>query len=184
MVHGVGINDMPYGWRKESELNYRIYDCWKHMLERCYSKKFKEKCKNYDDCYVCDRWLKLSNFVNDIKLLDNYEKWKNGFNKGRRNIYELEKDIKYKNNKCYCLEKCIFATHDNNMKQAMKTRDYSDTRIKIIQYDENMNIINIWNGIREASRELNLDSSSITKCCKGKQKTVKGFIFRYLKGGE
>ena len=108
----------------------------------------------------------------------------NGFNKGKRNIYELEKDIKYKNNKCYCLEKCIFATHDNNMKQAMKTRDYSDTRIKIIQYDENMNIINIWNGIREASRELNLDSSSITKCCKGKQKTVKGFIFRYLKGGE
>lgn len=181
MVHGVGINDMPYGWRKESELNYRIYDCWKHMLERCYSKKYQEKFPTYKGCYVCERWLRLSNFVEDISKIDNYELWINNPKK----YIALDKDIKNNgNNKCYCLEQCMFVTNEKNVKQSNKTMDYNKIKKRIIQYDKNMNIIKIWDGIREASRELNLDSSAITKCCKGKQKTVKGFIFKYLKGGE
>ena len=37
-----------------------------------------------------------------------------------------------------------------------------------------------WNTSAEASRELNIDSSNITKCCKGKCKSVKGYHFCYL----
>ena len=37
-----------------------------------------------------------------------------------------------------------------------------------------------WDTSAEASRELNIDSSNITKCCKGKCKSVKGYHFCYL----
>ena len=37
-----------------------------------------------------------------------------------------------------------------------------------------------WDTSAEASRELNIDSSNITKCCKGKCKSVKGYRFCYL----
>ena len=37
-----------------------------------------------------------------------------------------------------------------------------------------------WNTSAEVSRELNIDSSNITKCCKGKCKSVKGYHFCYL----
>ena len=122
MVHGVGINDMPYGWRKESELNYRIYDGWKHMLERCYSEKYQEKFPTYKGCYVCERWLRLSNFVEDISKIDNYELWINNPKK----YIALDKDIKNNgNNKCYCFEQCMFVTNEKNVKQSNKTMDYN-----------------------------------------------------------
>ena len=37
-----------------------------------------------------------------------------------------------------------------------------------------------WDTSAEASRELNIDSSNITKCCKRKCKSVKGYHFCYL----
>lgn len=37
-----------------------------------------------------------------------------------------------------------------------------------------------FSSIAAASRELQVDASSISKCCKGKAKTVKGFTFSYL----
>lgn len=40
--------------------------------------------------------------------------------------------------------------------------------------------INSFPSIREASRVLSLDSSSISKCCRNKVRTVGGFIFKYL----
>ena len=52
---------------------------------------------------------------------------------------------------------------------------------KVCQYDKENNLIKIWNSIKEASVELNIDSSHITKCCKGKKyyKTAGGFIWKY-----
>lgn len=66
MIYGVGINDMPHGWRTKSELNSRVYRCWRSALERCYSDTYQKKYPTYKGCYVCDRWLLLSNFVEDI----------------------------------------------------------------------------------------------------------------------
>lgn len=52
-------------------------------------------------------------------------------------------------------------------------------RIKVCQYSLNGELIAIYDGQREAARKLNIDSSSITKCCKGKIKTVGGYIWKY-----
>ena len=93
LIFDKGVNDMPRGWRLESSLNKRIYNCWHGMLMRCYYEKYHNTHPTYKNCYVCNRWLKLSNFIEDIKLLDNYDKWI------INNKYQLDKDIKYKNNK-------------------------------------------------------------------------------------
>lgn len=40
-------------------------------------------------------------------------------------------------------------------------------------------IIKIFNSIKEAGKELNIDASSITKVCLNKQQTAMGFIFKH-----
>lgn len=51
---------------------------------------------------------------------------------------------------------------------------------KIYQYDKNNNLIKIFNTKAEAAKELNLDSGSITKVCKGQRKTCGGFIWKEM----
>ena len=123
MIFNTGFNDMPRGWKSNNELNYRIYTCWHGMLMRCYCEKYQNKYPTYRGCYVCNRWLKLSNFVEDISKIKNYELW---FKNPRK--YALDKDIKSNGiNKCYCLEECMFVTNKENTQQAVKTRKYKFT---------------------------------------------------------
>jgi hypothetical protein len=49
----------------------------------------------------------------------------------------------------------------------------------VVQYDKQGNIINEFDGVREASRQTGCYDSAITLCCQGKLKTTKGFIFKY-----
>ena len=50
----------------------------------------------------------------------------------------------------------------------------------ILQYTKGHIFIKEWNGVIEASNELNIDSSSISKCLKNKRKTAGGFIWKYI----
>ena len=50
---------------------------------------------------------------------------------------------------------------------------------KIIQYDSNGNFVKIWSSINKASKNLNIDASSITKCCKNKFIHSKNIRFQY-----
>lgn len=50
----------------------------------------------------------------------------------------------------------------------------------VIQYDKDMNKIKEFKSIIEASNELKLCSSSIGKCCNGKQKLCGNFIFKFI----
>ena len=122
IVYKYGINDMPNGWTKENEWNNRVYKKWQGMLQRCYDEKWLERHPYYKGCYVCDKWLNLSNFVKDIIKIDNYEYWLNNHNKR----IALDKDIKSNGkNKCYCLEECMFVSQRVNSQQAVLTRDNS-----------------------------------------------------------
>ncbi len=49
----------------------------------------------------------------------------------------------------------------------------------IIQYDLDMNKIKEWPSAKIAATELNIDSGSITVCCKGRQKTAYKSIWKY-----
>lgn len=50
---------------------------------------------------------------------------------------------------------------------------------KTIQYDKQMNFIKLWNCVIEASKETGINYSCITACCRGKQKTAGGYIWKY-----
>jgi hypothetical protein len=55
----------------------------------------------------------------------------------------------------------------------------SNSTKKIIQYDLQMNKIKEFNSQVEASKELKINNSNISSCCKEKQKTAGGFIFKF-----
>lgn len=53
--------------------------------------------------------------------------------------------------------------------------------IDILQCDLNDNPIKIWNSMNEASNILNINLTSIWKCCNKKQNTAGGFKWKYYK---
>jgi hypothetical protein len=96
ILYGVGINDLPYPIKK-----CPYYERWRSILCRCYSKKFHNKNKSYEECFICDDW----------KYSSNFKKWMEGQDwEGR----VLDKDILIKNNKIYGPETCIFVSIEIN----------------------------------------------------------------------
>lgn len=49
----------------------------------------------------------------------------------------------------------------------------------ILQFDKKNNFIKEWLSATDVERTLGIKSSDICTCCKGKQKTAKGFIWKY-----
>lgn len=67
-----------------------------------------------------------------------------------------------------------YGTRLDRIKEAFKTKNQKNCKkVQCIETGE------IYNGIREASRILNLDSSAISKSCKNPNRAVKGFHFIY-----
>lgn len=60
--------------------------------------------------------------------------------------------------------------HKKNQKKNMKS---------VMQYDKEMNFINEYESISETSRQLNIRKSDITSVLHNRQKTAKGFIFKF-----
>ena len=171
VVYGKGINDM-LGWGSKCEYNERVYRLWKDMIQRCYSEHSLERFPTYKGCYVCDRWLLLSNFVEDIKLIENYDLWLSGLSE-KRNPYELDKDIKSDGkNKCYCLEQCQFVHHVENTRQSCKNKSKTGQACKNKSRLYKTGLIERWkNGVlidikhRYQFEKLGFDGSNISKCC-------------------
>lgn len=68
------------------------------ILERGYSKLWKEKHPTYEDVYVCEEWHNFQNFA----------KWYyNNYYSINEERMEIDKDILYKNNKIYSPDTCI-----------------------------------------------------------------------------
>ena len=196
IIQEKGINDMPKGWAKKTEWNYKVYNKWKSMLERVYEEKYHNKQPTYINATLQLEMHWLSYFVEHFKEIDGYDEEK--FLKGE---LELDKDIKSSGtNKEYSIENCMLVSKSINSKQANKTRDYSNIKkerngmynvrrfgennpraLKVIQCDKQGNIIKIWDYIKQASLELKIKDSNISECCKGKRKSAGGFIWRYYK---
>ena len=50
---------------------------------------------------------------------------------------------------------------------------------KVFQYNFDLQLINTYNGVREASRQTGIHSSSIGECCRHILQQAGGYIFRY-----
>ena len=199
LVQGHGINDMPYGWASENEWNKMVYRKWQKMLYRCYNEEFHKRQPTYIGCTVCERWLTLSDFIEDVPKITGYdeEKFLNG-------ELELDKDKKKDENKHYTMKYCTWLLKPENSSLAHKGKllskehkqKISDNNAmkgkfgsehnrskRIAQYDKQTNeLIKIWGGIREVERELGISHGNISACCKGKLKSAGGFVWKYVGG--
>lgn len=81
-----------------------VYQVWKSMLRRCYSKEYQDNQPTYIGCSVCDEWLNYQNFA----------KW--ALYNGYSPELFLDKDLCEKGNKLYSPSTCCFVPKDlNNM---------------------------------------------------------------------
>ena len=96
---GVGyLGEGKYKTRENGK-STKCYYTWIHMLERCYSEKYKNKYSTYEGCIVCEEWLNFQNFAK--WFYENYYEIE-----GER--IELDKDILIKGNKVYSPNTCVF----------------------------------------------------------------------------
>lgn len=71
-------------------------------------------------------------------------------------------------------------TLSENVLSALYDTQTNHSSKKVGQYDLEGNFLKEFPSARMAARELNLDSSTISKVCRGKNKTHGRFIFKYL----
>jgi hypothetical protein len=117
LVRGFGINDVEYSVKVSVEVDKntsgkrcrkQVWVCpyyrkWRDMIDRCYRKGRKEFI-TYSDCYVDDRWKKLSDFIKWVDSQPNKD-WQN---------CDLDKDLLVSGNKKYCPENCVFVERKVN----------------------------------------------------------------------
>lgn len=100
LVCGVGVNDYEEPVKITGK-NVECYDCWSHMLRRCYDSKCQIKHPTYIGCTVCDEWLYFSNF----------KKW---YDENYREGFHIDKDILVEGNKVYSPDTCRFVPRNIN----------------------------------------------------------------------
>lgn len=65
-------------------------------------------------------------------------------------------------------------------KTESKKRNSGRRSKKIAQYDLNGNFIRMWDCMSDAARAYNISHTCISDCCRDRQKTAGGFIWRYF----
>lgn len=97
LLYGVGINDDDRYCVDENGNYYPAYSAWVHMLKRCYDDRYQSTHQTYIGCYVDERWHSYKAF----------RLWFEDEDRGYKDGYELEKDIKVHGNKVYSPETCL-----------------------------------------------------------------------------
>ena len=70
--------------------------------------------------------------------------------------------------------------HGTRNERARKSKINHPMRSKqVAQYDKDGNLIQVWISTMEVQRQLGYSQGNISKCCQGKLKTYKGFIWKY-----
>jgi hypothetical protein len=114
LTYGIGVNDLGYRVQVNEEVTKnggkrirktvflcRYYTVWKHMIERCYSKKYLESNQSYIGTSVCSEWLYATPFKKWMEQQD----WRDKC---------LDKDIVVPRSKLYSPETCAFVLQATN----------------------------------------------------------------------
>lgn len=80
------------------------------------------------------------------------------------------------NNKSDNLEWCSYSS---NVRHAYDTRLIKQKNRAVNQYSLDGKYIKSWNGVREVQRNLGYSSGALCDCCKGRQKTAYGYVWKY-----
>lgn len=119
-IYNVGMLGY-YAHKKESDQAKKLKGMWENMISRCYNPKDKMFAKNKaNGVCVCDRWLVLSNFLEDAPKLDGWI-WFD-----RRSDLVLDKDY-YGQNNMYGPDTTVFIPRAHNNKYKCNVTPYMVT---------------------------------------------------------
>lgn len=107
-----------------------------------------------------------------LTFLDNYEE---GLIINHKN--EIKDDNRVDNLE-WVTKKVNNEYNNKAVKSGLKLRNNSRSK-SVIQYDKEMNIMEIYPSASEASRITNIDKANLVKCANTIYKTAGGFIWRY-----
>lgn len=187
-----GKSDMPKGFLS-NDYNKRVYDLWRHMIARTMP-DFWKKYPSYKGATVSEEWRNFMTFYEDIKTLEGYEMWKDGY--GKRIM--LDKDILGNGQKLYSKETCCFITHAESNRDVLKrhpesiqkliagNKEYTkDLGRKIKAINKKTKQEFIFSSLKSCAKELKLNSSNIWMCLSKEEeykshKSCKGWIFEEL----
>jgi hypothetical protein len=96
--------------------------------------------------------------------------------KGREYIID-HIDANKLNNDIFNLRK---VTNSENTIAALYEQKVNNSAKAVAQYSLDLELLNTFPSAAEAARQLHLDSSTISKVCRGVNKTHGGFIFKYI----
>jgi hypothetical protein len=164
-VYGVGAIGMA-----KKLGNERAYNIWNNMISRCYNKNDRAfKQYGAKGTTVSKDWLIFEKFLNDIPLIDGYDK--ELFNQGK---LALDKDKKQNGyvRKVYSLSTCTFLSQREN--NQYKTWD----NVNYIATHKDGREVLIKN-LSKFAQDEELCRSHIYQCLKGIRKTHKGWRFNY-----
>lgn len=69
--------------------------------------------------------------------------------------------------------------HSEEVREIMSKKKKERGGIPVVQMSKEGEIIKIWEHASIAGKTLNINPSSITECCRGKRKSIGGFIWKY-----
>ena len=155
--------------------NHFAYSRWHGMIRRCYDVKYNH-FHNYGGAgvRVCNRWLRFDNFLEDITLIEGYDKL--GVESG---TLHLDKDIKQshleKGERIYSLETCMFVTKQENDKHRINNEHLKQS-FKAVSPDGDTTIET---GIKAFAKREGLNASTVARRVKEKsEKPYKGWVFK------
>lgn len=175
---------MPNGYTK-TEYGKRIYTLWFDMLRRCYDETqlARKRGKTYANVVVCDRWMYLRNFAEDISKLDGYDQWilKNS-------SMSLDKDLSVQiATKIYSPTTCKFVTEKDNLKEMNErcrtieiAREYTKTKYVLFKGDE----YHVFNTEKEACAFLGVKQCSVAGAWRDKGKCKGWNVIRIGNGAD
>lgn len=177
-------------WMSE---NYEYYKNYKKNYNNENPEKIKqqkaEEFQRNKETYNERRIKSLSENPDKVKQQkhEEYERNKDKYLERAKN-YKEENEEKIKERRqekiqCGCgvsFSRNDKARHCRSLKHQNWINKDKVNEFALIQFDINMNKIKEFDSPKQAADELNICHKKIGKCCRGAQKTVDGFIFKYI----
>jgi hypothetical protein len=196
-LHLMSINkNKQYVKYKVSSRMYEYIKTKRYEIKREHSEETKMKMrKPKPDGFGDNISKKLTGRKDSLetrKKKSESNKGKDGFWKGKSHSDETKSKMKKarknviltkeRNDKISQSKKGQYHTEETKLK--IKNNKLGKSTLKqkpVLQYDLEGNFIREWEKIKYACEALNKinDTSSITSCCRGKQKTAFGYIWKY-----